>query len=134
MLKIKALFHRLLSVEVRLRMDGNAFDYPLVAGDTGPKIRFNLLDEDGNPVLVSGTGSGVKLFLKQPHRSPHSNSGHEGCSAFDVVSGLWDYSLQPGDVCGAGTYFADVEATYSDGVVETAYEAVRFLVRSSNKD
>lgn len=130
---IKTIFSRLVEVVVAIGANTNAFEVPLVQGDTGPRLRFNLLDDTGTPIAVSGAGSGVKLYLQRVADGTHSNPGHEACSAFDVGNALWDYYLQPGDVSAAGTYFADVTIAFSDGTVETAPAAVRFLVRESNK-
>lgn len=131
--QIKAIFGRLVQIEVIVRMNSNVFEVPLVQGDTGPRLRFSLLDDTGVPVGVSGAGCGVKLYLHRVQDECHSNLGHESCSAFDVTNALWDYGLQTGDVSATGTYFGDVEITYSDGTVETAPQAVRFLVRENNK-
>lgn len=133
MQNIKAIFSRLVQVEVNVGMSSNAFEVPLVRGDTGPRLRFTITDDTGTPIAVSGSGSGVRLFMQRVQDEAHANPGHEACSGFDVANGQWDYSLQSGDVSAAGTYFGDIEISYSDGTVETAPEAVRFLVRENHK-
>ena len=131
---IKAIFKRVVKVEAffGVMSTNTAFEVPLVAGDSGPKLQFTLLDEDQIPIAVSGVGSGVSLFLRRFQEHSRSNGGHEGCSGIDVAGGVWTYDLKDGDVSGSGTYFGDVQIRYSNGVVETAFEAVRFLVRPSN--
>ena len=131
MQKIKTYFTRVAMAEVILSMSGNGFEIPLVQGDTGPKIRLTLVDDSGTPVAVSGAGQ-VKLYMAQPGLS-HSNAGHEACVAYDAPNGLWDYNLEPGDVSAAGTYFGDIEIEFDDGTIETAPDAVRFMVRENNK-
>lgn len=122
-----------LNLEVTFSMFNTAHEVPLVAGDTGPRLRFALRDEAGLPVAVSGGGAGVSLHLRRHGADEGSNAGHEDCAAFDVTQGQWTYDLQPGDVSAAGTYWGDVRVAYEDGRTETAFEAVRFLVRERGR-
>lgn len=126
---VVAVLRGTLNLEVTFAMFNTAHEVPLVAGDTGPRLRFVLKDEAGAAVAVSGAGSSVSLYLRRHGEDASSNAGHEGCSAFDVPQGQWTYELQAGDVSAAGTYWGDVQVQYEDGRKETAFEAVRFLVR-----
>jgi len=133
MISINGYFNRTVTFDAYVgTMSSNlCFETPLVAGDTGPRLLFNVKDAAGAPITVSGMA--VNLYMRRYGNSTHSNTGHEGCSGLDPSNGIWIYSLQNGDVSAAGTYFADLEIVYDNGVVETAYEAVRMLVRDNNK-
>lgn|GEM_PF-4978473 len=134
MINVIATFRNVLNLEVQLSvMSNTAHEVPLVQGDTGPRLRFSVKDESGSPIAVSGVGAGVRLYLRKHGDDGNSNLGHEPCSAFDVAQGEWDYDLQPGDVSAAGTYWGDVEIAFDDGRRETAFEAVRFLVREKTR-
>lgn len=132
---VKCRFQKTVNLEVYFQtMSSNtAFEIPLVVGDTGPVLRINLLEALDTPILVSGAGQ-VNFYMRRFQKSPHTNLGNEACDAVDVANGIWDYHFGAGDVSGgAGTYFGDVEIIFDDGTKETAFEAVRFLVRDNNK-
>lgn len=135
MIDIAATLRGTLSLEVQLSVMGHntAHEVPLVAGDTGPRLRFAIKDEAGAAVAVSGDGAAVRLYLRRHGDEHNSNEGHEDCSAFDVAQGQWTYALEASDCSGAGTYWGDVEVQYEDGRKETAMEAVRFLVRGRGR-
>ena len=69
------------------------------------------------------------LGRSEPVLVPHV--GHEGLSGIDPANGKWLYVLKDGDVSGAGTYFGDLTVFYDNGLVETAFQPVRILVRES---
>lgn len=132
MLNINAIFHRTLTVDAWVGKVSNAsFQHLLVRGDTGPKLQFNLLDEEGQIISVSG---GVDFFLRPAGVSGgHVNVGHEACSGVNPGEGQWVYNLAEGDLARSGTYWGDVRVAFDDGRVETAFEAVRLYVRDNNQ-
>ena len=133
MITVNTKFQRIVNLEiyVGIMSTNTAFEVPLVQDDTGPRLQFKVQDNSGAPIAVSGMG--VNFYLRGAFDPSHGNRGHEACSSVDFNTGLWSYSLQEGDVSATGTYFGDIEVAYADGNVETAYEAVRFLVRGNNK-
>lgn len=133
MITVKTKFQRVLNLDiyVGIMSTNSAFEVPLVQDDTGPKLQFKVQDNAGTPIAVSGMG--VNFYLRGTFDKANGNRGHEACSSVDFSQGLWAYTLQEGDVSAVGTYFGDIEVGYPDGTVETAYEAIRFLVRSHNK-
>ena len=124
-------FTRIIEICAKVGAMANASgDLNLVAGDTGPKLRFLLKDCDGN-LIIEGV-SGVNFYIKK-YCNGCTNTGHESVSGINVSGGVWQYCLEPGDVSAAGTYFGDLEILYDDGKVETGFSPVRILVRENNK-
>lgn len=128
-------FQKYLSVEAVLGRMGCTKNIYLVQCDTGPKLEFTLKNCE-NDAIIAGV-SGVNLYLSKVGCSGPdcdiTNSGHEALSGVDPSSGKWVYSLQSGDISGAGTYFGDLTVIYDDGTCETAYQPIRLTVRESCK-
>lgn len=133
MINVKCRFQRVVNLEAYFgAMSSNtAFEVPLVQNDTGPALRFTLLDAAGEAIAVSGLA--VNFFLRRDDLDGPVNAGHTACIAFDPAAGRWDYAFEAGDLAELGTHWGDLEITYPSGVKETAYEAVRCLVRRNNK-
>lgn len=135
MITVPLLFHRVLTLEAWMGgmsgAGGTGIQNTLVKNDTGPQLKFILKDTEG--ALIATSGLIVELFLKQYHEETHVNVGHEACSAYSIADAQYVYDLQDGDLSGTGTYFGDVRVTYPSGKKETAYQAVRFLVRDHNQ-
>lgn len=129
---IPVVFNRILDIEAMVgRMSNAAFQHELVKDDTGPKLRFHLMDSAGTAMNISGQE--VMFYLKRTGEASHVNVGHEACSGFDMANGIVDYSFVSGDLGNVGTYWGDVQIHYEDGSRETGFESVRFLVRDNNK-
>lgn len=129
-------FRKIINIEAVVNRMGCNQTINLVQCDTGPKLSFTILDCDSHSVLTGV--SGVKLFLNKTSSCGTAecnvtNEGHESLSGVDIINGKWVYVLQPGDVSGAGTYFADLTVYYDDGLCESNFQPIRIYVRESCK-
>lgn len=105
------------------------FEVPLVEGDNGPLIEFLIVDEENEPVDLSGKTVG--FVFKRAGEFEAVNGAASGCSALEET-GKAVYAFGANDLSKPGTYFGDLVVSAS-GVSETASDAVRFVVRPSNK-
>lgn len=90
-------------------------DFILTQNDTFPPIRGTCLDENGDPVNL--TGASVR-FIMQPQDSETDTVDAAGVIA-DADAGIVYYDWQAADTAVAGSFFAEFEVTYSTGKVET---------------
>lgn len=119
----------------------------LVQGDTGPQLVLSLTDRATlAPIDLSGAGTSIKLHF----REMGSDTIKESIPCFPIA-GYTDpdtgvtTSAAPYDVAGkggrmamnwtatalndAGEFEGEVEITFSDGVIQTVYDTLRFTVR-----
>ena len=108
-------------------------DLTLVQNDLGPDLKFQIRDENDNPIDIS-TWS-IKFFLKRFCLDTHVNPGHEACVITNGPMGEATYKFQAGDLANLGTHFGDVQVTKpgTPPLVETAPEVVRIIVRGNNQ-
>lgn len=127
--KIKLKFRRLLRIKTRLGVQNIDFEVPLVRGDTGPTIEFELTDADGEPVDL--TGKTVGFAIKRFGESVAVNPSASGCSVESASGGIASYNFGSGVLDKAGSYFGDV--IVFDELKTTVSRAVRFAVRDNNQ-
>lgn len=129
MITTKVRFQRIVRVIVRFGMEQITFEVPAVAGDSGPTLMFQCVDRSSQPINL--TGKIVDLYLRRSGASSRANIS-SACTITSAVAGEVTYVPVVGVLSQPGTYFADL--TISDGVnSETAPEAMRIVVRASNK-
>ena len=128
-LKVTSVFNRVVNRTVRFDVKNTDFEVELVAGDSAPKIYFTCVGSDGLPINLSGAN--VFFAFKQPGDIAAVNAD-KSCDVTAPLSGVAVYSLKPADILRPGTYFGDVYIA-SGPIVETAPDAIRFVVRGSNK-
>ena len=120
---------------------------PLVQGDTGPQLKLTINDQrTGLPVDLSDPQTRVRVLFREV--------GSDGVKAImfcEPIPGRYDKEAEvvdytpPYDVPGrggmvvmqwtpdaldtAGEFEAEVESTLADGMIQTAYNIVKFTVR-----
>jgi len=89
----------------------------LKQNDTGKPIEGILRDGFGSPIDVTGA---TVLFLMRlaPAGAVKISAGAMGAVG-SATNGRVKYSFAPGDVDTAGTYEAEVQATFANGLVRT---------------
>ena len=91
--------------------------FRLKRGDTSPAIKYQLVDDTGAPVDISGADV---RFLVEDHETLLVDDDRNGnVSVPDPTKGIVRYDWQPADTQGAGIFDAEWEVTYSDGTTET---------------
>lgn len=118
----------------------------LVQGDTRPQLLLSLIDENsGTPIDLSAAGTETVVKFREAgadtltatmpttkllgavredgtinYNAPYNVPGAGGRVAMDWAP---DALAQPGE------YQAEIETTFADGGVQTAYQLLRFKVR-----
>lgn len=90
-------------------------DFYIKQGDTRPTLTRQLLDEDGEPVDV--TGATVRFTLEDPSGAVVVTE--QLCTVLDGPTGEVAYEWQPGDTDRDGAHLGEFEVTYADGGVQT---------------
>ncbi len=93
----------------------------LKVGDTGPSFRAMLLDEDGNPVNLTGFTADLRVRLPGAD-APKVDTA---LTIFDAERGIVEYDWTSSDTDEAGLYKAEVEAT--DGTDTISYPSDRYF-------
>ena len=125
----KVHFHRTVVREVRFGMRNIDLEVDLVAGDSNPILQFECKDFANAPVDL--TGATVDCYLRRAGGDAQSNPS-SACVVIDAGNGIAQYQIESGDISESGTYFCDISIT-KNGNVETSPEALRLVVRRSNK-
>lgn len=87
------------------------------AGDTAPVVRATLLDENGDPVNL--TGATVK-FVMASTTTPRTVHIDEAATLADAANGAVEYPWAEGDTAlAAGAYVAEFEVVFASGEVQT---------------
>lgn len=88
--------------------------------DTSPAIRFQLQDQNRDPVDISGFEN-LRFFMqKENSKNPTVIADQDtGVSAPDVENGIVQYDWEEGDTDTAGDYDAEFEVVFSGGERET---------------
>lgn len=105
------------------------FEVPLVQGDTGPTIQFEITDADGEAVDLDGKSVG--FAIKRFGDSQAVNPTASGCTIESASGGIASYNFGSDVLSRSGSYFGDV--IVFDGLKTTVSRAVRFLVRDNNQ-
>lgn len=116
---------------IRLGMKNIDFEVPLVQSDTGPLIKFFIVDNNGEPKNLTDHTVGF-VFKRSGYPDP-INPNSSGCSILDAEAGEVLFSFAAADLEEPGTYFGDLVVKSPSGFSETASDPVRFIVRSNNK-
>lgn len=103
-------------------------EYPLVCGDTLPRLDFALTNEDETPYDLTGWNVNF-YFRKAGYGEIASNLGHTQCVIDDAVSGSCHYDFQDGDIVSDGTHFGELELSQGDRRVTVPY-SFRFMARA----
>lgn len=95
-------------------------DFTIKRNDEEPAIRFQLLDDAGNPVDITGF-SDVRFIMRQRgESSPKVDDNTNGAvTVTDAANGVVQYEWQSGDTDSNGLFYAEWEVTYSGGDKET---------------
>jgi hypothetical protein len=95
-------------------------DFTLKRNDTSPAIEFQLQDDDGNAIDISGFNE-VEFFFRQRRDSTTKVDDDTGgnVSVPDAANGIVKYEWMATDTETAGIFEAEFEVEYSDGAVET---------------
>lgn len=109
-------------------------DFEIKEGDTSPAIKYQLQDEDGNPVDLSGANVRFMMRLGSADTLKIDTSESGAVAVTDAAGGIVEYAWQVDDTDAAGTYQAEWEVTYSDGSVETFPNTEDFIIIGINKD
>lgn len=92
----------------------------LKEGDTSPAIKFQLQDEDRNPVNIAGFEQLRFHMQKTDSVNPTVLADtSSGVSAVDADKGIVQYEWDEGDTDRAGEYEAEFQVRFSGGDVET---------------
>jgi hypothetical protein len=83
-------------------------------GDTTPDIGGQLTDNDG-PVDISGATSVKFIAVCDARVDPIEGT----CDVPAGASGLWSYTWGASDLDTAGTYFCEIEVTWTVGKIQT---------------
>jgi len=95
-------------------------DFRLKRGDQSPTIKYQLLDEQGDPVDI--TGFQEVRFLMRPRgaSSPKVDDDTNGAVAVtDAANGIVQYEWDSSDTDTSGSFKAEWEVAYSGGDTET---------------
>lgn len=87
----------------------------LKVGDTGPNLRLKLLDDEGNPVNLTGFTATLRVRLP----SADSLKVDAAMTIFDAERGIVEYDWTSADTDETGLYTAEVETT--DGTDTISY-------------
>lgn len=93
----------------------------LKVDDTGPPLRVMLLNEDGNPVNL--TGFDATLHVQLPRAD--SAKVNEAMTIFDAERGIVEYDWSASDTDEQGLYKAEVKTT--DGTDTISYPSDRYF-------
>lgn len=85
-------------------------------GDTGPKFRATLNDADGDPIDLTGAAA---LFMMRDVNSRAIKVAAGAMTILDAALGRVEYAWVTADTDTAGIYEAEVQVTFSDGLIET---------------
>jgi uncharacterized protein YfaS (alpha-2-macroglobulin family) len=81
-------------------------------GDQSPDLTGTCTS---NGVAANITGSTIALHLKKPSGTITTKTG----TIVSGSAGTWSYSWQTGDIDEAGTWWVEVQVTYSNGKIQT---------------
>ena len=96
-------------------------DFYIKEGDTSPAIQYQLQDEDGDAIVLTGI-TNLRFIMSLPGAATAKVSSALAAGFVSVVNattGIVKYLWQTGDTDTRGLYRAEWEVTYSDGTVET---------------
>lgn len=89
-------------------------------GDTSPSIEYQLQDDNGDPVDITGYQDVEFHFRKEDVDSIKVNDDTSGnVSVTDAANGKVKYEWQTGDTDQSGRHVAEWQVTYDDGSIET---------------
>jgi hypothetical protein len=129
-IRFLAYFHRTIRRVVRFGMRNIDREINLVEDNAGVQIEVSCEDYDFNQIDLSGKT--VHLFIKRSGNFVTTNLAHTDCSITDYPGGKAVYTVRSEDFPEPGTYFGDV-VIMGGPHEETAPDAIRFLIRPSNK-
>lgn len=96
----------------------------LVQNDTDPRLIFNLV-QGGSPINISGAI--VRLKLRE--ESATETYLNEEMSIEDAENGKVYYDWGDDDLEDAGTYYGEVEITFTSGRIQTCKDLFQIKVR-----
>jgi len=95
-------------------------DFTIKKGDTSPAIKYQLQDDDGNPVNITDYNEVKVGMWPQDGDTLKVDADTSGnVSVTDAANGEVKYEWQSADTDTKGRFHAEWEVTYSDGTVET---------------
>jgi len=94
----------------------------LKVGDTGPELRLRLIDENGDPVNITGF---TQTFNAKKSDADTNAVDAGSMTILDAETGLVEYDWQDGDTDEAGVYEAEVKST--DGTDTISYPNDHFF-------
>ncbi|MDA2921357.1 phage baseplate upper protein [Desulfobacterota bacterium AH_259_B03_O07] len=102
-------------------------------GSTEPSIQFRLFNMD-NFLPVDLTGTQIKFFMEGPKDSTDKKKFQgEGEIVVNPLTGIGKYDWNPGDTDTSGTYRAEFQITFNDGVkikVPLGEEYIKIVVEN----
>lgn len=105
-------------------------DFYIKRNDTSPAIKYQLQDDAGDAVDISGAND-VRFLMRQRGgdtvKVDDNLAGN--VSLVDASTGIVQYDWQDGDTDTAGQWWAEWEVEYSDGTIETFPNDQYILVR-----
>lgn len=119
----------------------------LVQGDTRPKLILSMLDENtGSPIDLSGPGISVRLLFREVGSEEIkaempctpipgwldreiNEVVYDGQYSIPGTGGRVGMDWLPNALDTSGEFEAELEATFNDGTVLTAFNVLRFVVR-----
>lgn len=102
----------------------------LVQGDTGPQIKITLTRE-GTGAAVDLSGGTARLKVRKKGSASTLFTLTSSDIGDNLENGLLYFSLDGGQLATItpGKYEGEIEATFSDAIVETVYEKVDIVIR-----
>ena len=102
----------------------------LVQGDTAPTLVVTLTDKLADDAPINITGASVKLRFKQSD-SDELIDTLDGV-VLDGPAGLCKFDWKPTSLTNVneGLHLGEVEITFADGGIQTAFDLLRFVVRT----
>lgn len=95
-------------------------DFEMKRGDQSPTIRYQLQDDQGDPVDVTGF-SDVRFLMRPRTGSTLTVDAdtNSGVTVTDAANGIVQYEWDAADTDTAGSFQAEWEVTFSGGDKET---------------
>jgi hypothetical protein len=100
--------------------------FKIVAGNTAPDYTITCT-RDGDAINLAAA-TDVSLIIQQKSTGSITQSGRSAVIT-TPASGVITYTALSTDFPEAGTYIADIKATYSGGGVEIFFNQAKFKVR-----
>jgi hypothetical protein len=95
-------------------------DFKMKRGDQSPTIKYQLLDDQGDPVDITGFQE-VRFLMRPKTESTLTVDAdtNSGVTVTDAANGVVQYEWASGDTDTPGSFEAEWEVTFSGGDKET---------------